>query len=883
MGRVYTAHLFSALVAALLAGCSGGSGGGGSERQVDPGLSATSAEFTYSGPAPANDEVKQFKLAFYDALVENDRCGECHTPGGSGSVHFTDREDVNRAWQQARSVVNLTDPGGSEVVRRVANGHNCWLGSDQAGTCGTTLAGYIERWAAEADPQASTVQLLPRRAVAPGGGRALPVTLDQARALGLPLEDEGDLLGLLRTYCAGCHAESAPNAQPPFFGSGDDQVAYQALRGQVQLLDPGASRLVLRLDPEGHNCWSDCGENAGDLESAVARLAAAVPETTVDPALLVSMAQVLETDGIVATGVGRIEDGLVARWEFREGSGTTSADTSGVTPEITLSLSGQYRWLEGWGIRFSGGKAQGGVADSAKLFDRLTATGEYSIEAWVAPGNVTQEEAWILGYSGGPDTSNLLLRQNLYNYEAFNRSSVTEQGNAGEPPLVTDEAAELARATLQHVVVTFDPVEGRRIYVNGVPGSAADPAGGGLLNNWNESFALVLGNTTAGTRPWTGTLRMAAVHSRALTETQVRQNFDAGVGARYYLMFSIAELLDREGVCHSLDEGVRTNYCYVVFEVSQFDAGSYLFKRPFFANINPVGTDFDIDLEGIRLGINGNLARIGQGFVNVQARVTPDNSGSPERRLAEIGSIIPVETGAASDSFFLAFDRVGQQNAPVGGSRIPFSQALSGTPAPDPGVRTFDAINATLSAITGVPVAYERVSDVTGKTVAETFGAVRRALPASADFQGFMSSHQMAATQLAAAYCDALVQDATLRSAVFPPGFDFNRPVADPAIDWRNDVVAPLLDRSINRGLVDAQLREQVLDEVELLITDPRDLKPFVFESGRWISDPDPAAHNKRDGLIFCADDRACPASRTAEVVKASCVAVLGSGLVMLQ
>ncbi len=143
----------------------------------------------------------------------------------------------------------------------------------------------------------------------------------------------------------------------------------------------------------------------------------------------------------------------------------------------------------------------------------------------------------------------------------------------------------------------------------------------------------------------------------------------------------------------------------------------------------------------------------------------------------------------------------------------------------------------------------------------------------------------MAVTQLTAAYCDALVQDPSLREALFPgpPTFDFQTPVASPAIDWRNHVVAPLVDRAANEGLLAGNERQQILDEVELLITDSRDLKPYVFISGRWVSDPSPAAHNKRDGLIYCRNDAPCPPSRTADVVKAACTAVMGSAVVLLQ
>ena len=143
----------------------------------------------------------------------------------------------------------------------------------------------------------------------------------------------------------------------------------------------------------------------------------------------------------------------------------------------------------------------------------------------------------------------------------------------------------------------------------------------------------------------------------------------------------------------------------------------------------------------------------------------------------------------------------------------------------------------------------------------------------------------MAATQLTAAYCDALVQDVSKRQALFPspPTFRFDAPVADSSIDWRNHVVVPLVDRAVNSGLMSVADRDQIIDEVELLITDSRDLKPYVLLNGRYVSDPNPSAHNKRDGLIYCVNDAACPATRTADVVKAACTAVFGSAVVLMQ
>ncbi len=129
------------------------------------------------------------------------------------------------------------------------------------------------------------------------------------------------------------------------------------------------------------------------------------------------------------------------------------------------------------------------------------------------------------------------------------------------------------------------------------------------------------------------------------------------------------------------------------------------------------------------------------------------------------------------------------------------------------------------------------------------------------------------------------MQDVGRREAIFPtpPTFSFNTPVADSSIDWRNHIVVPLVDRAINTGLMAALDRGRIIDEVELLITDSRDLKPYIFVNGSYVSDPNPAAHNKRDGLIYCLNNTTCPSSRTADVVTAACTAVFGSALVLMQ
>ena len=59
----------------------------------------------------------------------------------------------------------------------------------------------------------------------------------------------------------------------------------------------------------------------------------------------------------------------------------------------------------------------------------------------------------------------------------------------GEPVLATDD--DPLQASLQHVALTFDPINGRQLYINGERNEAMDPATPGLLSTWDDTFALV--------------------------------------------------------------------------------------------------------------------------------------------------------------------------------------------------------------------------------------------------------------------------------------------------------------------------------------------------------------------------------------------------------
>src|SRR5690606_13475492 len=136
------------------------------------------------------------------------------------------------------------------------------------------------------------------------------------------------------------------------------------------------------------------------------------------------------------------------------GRGTQANDSStGFPPELTLNLTGDVEWVSNWGVRINDGRLQGAVESSSKLYTYITQTGEYSIEAWVVPANVTQDgPARIISYSGNNERRNFTLGQTLYNYDFFYRSSTTNAN--GTPLLSTPDGDQVLQATLQHVVAS---------------------------------------------------------------------------------------------------------------------------------------------------------------------------------------------------------------------------------------------------------------------------------------------------------------------------------------------------------------------------------------------------------------------------------------------
>ena len=849
----------------VLGGC-----GGGATTESNQNIPLAASVCNNVAGLPANEWVSAYQREVWPHV--SDYCGSCHIEGLQ-SPSFARCDDVNLAYNAAVTVADLSNPAASTMVTKVGNGHNCWLTSANANAeCAQVMTQWIQNWyntATGGVGSNATITLTPPIYRLPGGSRLFPTTA----TTNSPNSFAETVYFLLRDNCAGCHSDSAPAAlqQSPFFASADVNMAYEEAKPKIDLSDgdidpnspidmdpdvPGTdkqekSRLVVRLRDQAHNCWNnDCEFSAITMRNAIIRFAGGIGVTGVDSNLVTSGA-LTYSEGLVASGGNRYENNIIAKWQFKAGSGTTISDVSGVGNPIPLTLTGNYEWVAGYGVNFAGGRAQATTTNSRKLYDRINTSaggvGEYSVEAWVVPANVSQQDKFIVSYSLGNNARNLTVGQSLYNYEFRNRAASTDPN--GQPVLATDDADEVLQATLQHVVVTFSPTAGRKIYVNGV--LRAEDLTADIINNWNSDYALVIGGDATGTaNSWNGIVRFAAVYDQALTEQQIIQNFDAGVGEKRFLLFDIGNI-----------NGVPAN-SYIMFEVSQLDNYSYLFYKPTFINLDPAWTPtVPIAIEGMRIGINGNLASIGQAYAPLRTQIDAGQYDSTTGQvLSTVGTIIPVANGPTSDEFFLSFEVLGNDGFPFTETDPPAPIRVNPAPVPDIGLRTFEEINTTMSELTGVnPATAATISGPNG-----TYTVYKQQFPSVENIMTYLPSHQMAISQLAMTYCDELVRDqGTIPRANYFSGFNFAA-TAVSAFDSnakKNQIINPLLERMMNvysgnpgNNLATQPLESDVRTELDNLI------------------------------VTLTACGAACDTQvRTEQVVKATCAAMLGTAVMLVQ
>jgi hypothetical protein len=920
-------------------------------------------------------EVTYFRDTVYANIFRAQQCRECHVTGGGGNGAFAD-DNVNTAYSVALTKFNpassSADVTNNDFTNKIRSQHYCWTGGCESSA--QAMAAQLQAW----------VDALTNGGTVVDNNEPAPIPKDiltdpLLNPPSAPVSFDDDITKFDAVYdivtradqgnCVRCHSSTTTDNPPqrPFFAetgyANAKLVAYQQVKeaGVVNLGQPAASKLVVRPWPGQHNCSGDCQARASQLQAAITAWSDAIqaanpnPEFNANDQLRPSRALTLD-DGQITSGGARYDDYVIAKYEFSEGSGNTAGDSSpaiGEAPEkIDLRLFGNVRWVGGYGLQFgAGGQARSiSVAQSQKLHDLIVARGEYSLEAWVIPDNTSQEgdenidSTVIMSYSSGTLNRNFTMGQDAYQYKMRNRV-VDANGSV----LATDMNENVVQTSLQHVVMTYSIADGRRIYVNGEPVSCetdvdtstgeyttpcpyidTDQKDNAPLSQWDPGYLLTLGSDTNGDNQWQGIIKFAAIHRKALTQREININYDAGVGQKFNLLFSISHL--KTDYATQWDSNMTVgDHSYIWFEVAEYDDYSYLFSEPKFIDLKYNSNDpndprptINFTFRGMRIGVNGNEATVGQAFARLGKSDKPDHPTNNPADLTSgltvsspdpvsltrlqgqqfgvapaTGTIIPKDRGVDLDQFFLTFERIGgvEEGSTVAATRVggdltlPFNYTSTGDPF-IVGLRTFDEINATMAALTGVDPA-SVVNDDPNNDALKGFNTLKSQLPAEANISTFSASQQTAIASLAGRYCDKRVDDQSIVDGktaeqyfgVTAGFFDSNVATAysggssGTAVSNIADAIMSNMVRNVNTlGDGDADplnnvIKPQLVALAAYLLGE-NDTSTELPQPHSCVSDVNSDGNQDQD----CSG-----AARTRAIVKAMCTAVLSSAVVTQQ
>lgn len=265
----------------------------------------------------------------------------------------------------------------------------------------------------------------------------------------------------------------------------------------------------------------------------------------------------------------RIEDGLIAFYNFSEGDGDNVEDRSKYGAPLNLKIRQEgiaTQWLSGQGLRLLGNTIIEYEGLPEKLMDEVSRTEEITMEVWIRQEIINQSgPARIMTLSEGTEERAITLGHegdnSVFNYNARLNTSSTDVN--GFPQLSTHSG--FFSETLHHVIYSRKRDGTEEIYVNGLKLASGLKAGN--FASWTDANRFALGNEISLDRPWKGVFYLAAVYNRAFSEDDVLTNYNAGIG---HIEYSIQLDTLNPNVNYTLTPFVSTDQGVVYGDAKEF-------------------------------------------------------------------------------------------------------------------------------------------------------------------------------------------------------------------------------------------------------------------------------------------------------------------------
>ncbi len=258
---------------------------------------------------------------------------------------------------------------------------------------------------------------------------------------------------------------------------------------------------------------------------------------------------------VVPQPVTRVTSGLRVLYTFEEGSGNVVNDVSGVDSPLNLTIANtnNTQWGNGY-LSLTSATIVSTAAAATKVIDACKATNEFTAEAWIRTADVNQSgPARILTISADLNNRNMTVGQGATGGSStaieVRRRTTTTTGN-GTPSLTT---TPVLTTQITHLVVTRSSAGVTRVYINGTEVSSGTTTGN--FSNW-AAYKLALGNELTNDRPWLGEYHLVAMYDRALSPSEVTQNYNAGAGGTNNFIVNIKVML--QGAYDATGDSMRT-------------------------------------------------------------------------------------------------------------------------------------------------------------------------------------------------------------------------------------------------------------------------------------------------------------------------------------
>jgi hypothetical protein len=226
----------------------------------------------------------------------------------------------------------------------------------------------------------------------------------------------------------------------------------------------------------------------------------------------------------------RVTDQLQLLYRFDGVAGqTTVADTSGVGDPLDLTIAdpAQVTWDAG-GMTFIGPTVAQNPNPMTKITTGCMASNTVSVEAWVKNAGI-EGSGRIISTGLGTDSHNFALKQQNDYYQFRLRTSQNQPN--GDENYLADSPVGTLTAVEQHIVVTRSSVGVTNFYIDGLKQSPDSVPGN--FGTWDLTYGLYVGNESTyavpdQTRPWLGTIYLAAVYCKELSQAEISQNMAEG-------------------------------------------------------------------------------------------------------------------------------------------------------------------------------------------------------------------------------------------------------------------------------------------------------------------------------------------------------------------